>query len=130
MRRSLVLGALLLAGFMAVGAAAPSADLGALAPAIAGISEADAALGRGGGGGGAGGGGGHPGVLDRFASLIQDEFAAGFFIAVAIGLTITVVQRNAGAAVGVLVAALVIGAFLLVPNQVETLFRSVYQFVL
>jgi hypothetical protein len=129
MRRSLVLGALLLAGFMAVGAAAPSADLGALAPAIARISEADAALGRG-GGGGAGGGGGHPGVLDRFASLIQDEFAAGFFIAVAIGLTITVVQRNAGAAVGVLVAALVIGAFLLVPNQVETLFRSVYQFVL
>ena len=39
-------------------------------------------------------------------------------------------QRNAGAAVALLVAAFVIGAFLLVPDQVESTFRTLYNFVL
>lgn len=127
MRRLTALGALLLVGSFGVALAAPSADVGLPVPAITTVSEADAAIGRGGGGGG---GGGHPGVIDRLASLLASEIAAGFYIAVAIGLSVAVMQRNAGAAVALLVAAFVIGAFILVPNQVESLFRSVYQFVL
>jgi hypothetical protein len=127
MRKLTALGALLLVGFFGVALSAPSADVGLPVPAITTVSEADAAIGRGGGGGG---GGGHPGVIDRLASLVASEIAAGFYIAVAIGLSVAVMQRNAGAAVALLVAAFVIGAFILAPNQVESLFRSVYQFVL
>jgi hypothetical protein len=61
---------------------------------------------------------------------LQSELAAIFFIIVAIGISVPIFQRNAGGAVAILVAAVVIGAFLLVPQQVEALFRSVYQFVL
>jgi len=127
MRRSIALAGLFLVGFLGVAAASPGADLGLPVPAITTTSPAQAAIGRGGAGGSEGG---QPGVLKRFFALIQSEVAAGFFIAVALGLAVMVGQRNAGAAVGLLVAAFVIGAFLLVPDQVESLFRSVYNYVL
>lgn len=127
MRKLTALGALLLVGFLGVALAAPSADVGLPVPAITTVSHADAAIGRGGGGSESGG---KPGVLSRLASLLQSELASLFFIVVAIGLAVPIFQRNAGAAVALLVAAFVIGAFLLVPQQVEALFRSIYQFVL
>jgi hypothetical protein len=128
MRRTIALGAALVVGSFGLAISAPSYDLGLPIPAITKMSEADAAgLGRGGGGASEGGG---TGVLQRLSSLLQNEFTSMFFLAVAIGLAVLVGQRNAGAAVGFLVAAFVIGAFLLVPDQVESLFRSTYQFVL
>ncbi|HWC48429.1 MAG TPA: hypothetical protein VG448_06075 [Solirubrobacterales bacterium] len=127
MRRLTALAGLFLVGFLGVAAAAPGTDLGLPIPAITTTSHAQAAIGRGGGGGSEGG---QPGVLKRLGGLFQEEFAGLFFILVAIGLAVLIGQRNAGAAVGLLVAAFVIGAFLLVPNQVESLFRSVYNYVL
>ena len=53
-----------------------------------------------------------------------------FFVVVGIALGVAVFQRNAGAAVAILVAAVVVGAFLLAPNQVESLYRTIYSFVL
>jgi hypothetical protein len=129
MRRLTALGALLLVGSLGVALAAPSADVGMPVPAITTMSQADAAIGRGGAGGEAGAGG-RPQVLSRFASLLQSELAAIFFIVVAIALAAVSLQRNAGAAVAIFVGALVIGAFLLVPEQVESFYRSIYQFVL
>ena len=126
MRRSTALGALLLVGFLGVAAAAPSVDVGLPMPAITTMSHADAAIGRVGGGSE----GGQTQVLKRAASWLQSELASIFFIAVAIGLGVTVGQRNAAAAVALLVAALVIGAFLLVPDQVESFYRSVYSLLL
>ena len=126
MRKLTALGALLLVGFLSVALSAPSADVGLPVPAITTVSEADAAIGR----GGSGGEGARTQVGSRTANLLQNELAPLFFIVVAIALTVAVFQRNAGAAVGILVAAVVIGAFLLVPDQVESLYRSIYQFVL
>ena len=128
MRRLTALGAIFLVGVLGVAAAAPAADVGPSIPAITGISQAEAAIGRGEGPGSEGGG--SPGVLKRLGTLIQGELAGFFYIAVALGLAVTVGQRNAGAAVALLVAAFVIGAFLLVPDQVESTFRTVYNFVL
>jgi hypothetical protein len=127
MRKLTALGALLLVGSFGVALSAPSADVGLPVPAITTVSEASAAgLGRGGGGGE----GARTQVGSRTASLLQNELAPLFFIVVAIALAVAAFQRNAGAAVAILVAAVVVGAFLLVPDQVETFFRSVYQFVL
>lgn len=127
MRKLAALGALILVGSLGAALAAPAGGPGSPVPAITTISRAEAAIGRGGGGGEAGG---KPGVLSRTASLLQNELAAIFFVLVAIALAVPIFQRNAGAAVAVLVAAFIIGAFLLVPEQVESLFRSIYQFVL
>lgn len=129
MRRLTALGAIFLVGFLGVALAAPGADVGPSVPAITGISQAEAAIGRGEGAEGEGGGAA-PGVLKRLGSLIQGELAGFFYVAVALGLAVTVAQRNAGAAVALLVSAFVIGAFLLVPDQVESTFRTVYNFVL
>lgn len=126
MRRLTALGALLLVGFLGVAAAAPSADVGGPVPAISTISHAEAAIGR----GGESGEGGRTQVGSKTASLLQSELAPLFFIVVAIALGAAVFQRNAGAAVAILVAAVVIGAFLLVPDRVESLYRSIYNFVL
>ncbi|HEU5105553.1 MAG TPA: hypothetical protein VFU11_06900 [Solirubrobacterales bacterium] len=127
MRRITALAAVLLVGLLGLALAAPSSDVSLPAPAITTMSEADAAgLGRGGGGGE----GARTQVGSRTASLLQNELAPLFFIIVAIALAVAAFQRNAGAAVAILVAAVVVGAFLLVPEQVETLFRSIYQFVL
>ncbi len=126
MRKLTALGVLLLVGSLAVALSAPSADVGLPVPAITTVSEADAAIGRGGGGGE----GGRTQVGSRTANLLQTELAPLFFIVVAIALAVAVFQRNAGAAVAILVAAVVVGAFLLVPDQVESLYRSIYQFVL
>jgi hypothetical protein len=126
MRRFTALGALLLVGFLGVAAAAPSAGVGGPVPAISTISHANAAIGR----GGQSGEGGRTQVGSKTATLLQSELAPLFFIVVAIALGAAVFQRNAGAAVGILVAAVVIGAFLLVPDQVESLYRSIYNFVL
>lgn len=126
MRKFTALGALLLVGFLGVAVAAPSADVGLPVPAITTTSHADAAIGR----GGEASEGGRTQVGSKTASLLQSELAPLFFIVVAIALGAAVFQRNAGAAVGILVAAVVIGAFLLVPNQVESLYRSIYNFVL
>jgi hypothetical protein len=126
MRKLTALGALLLVGFLGVALAAPSSDVGKSVPAITTVSSAEAAIGRGGGGGE----GARTQVGSRTASLLQNELAPLFFIVVAIALGAAAFQRNAGAAIGILVAAVVIGAFLLVPDQVESLYRSIYQFVL
>ncbi|MBS1861868.1 MAG: hypothetical protein JSS68_09165 [Actinobacteria bacterium] len=128
MRRLTALGAIFLVGFLGVAAATPGADVGPFTQAITGISQAEAAIGRGEGSGAEGAGG--PGVLKRLGSFLQSEVAGIFYIAVAIGLAVTVGQRNAGAAVALLVGAFVIGAFLLVPNLVEQTFRTLYNFVL
>jgi hypothetical protein len=126
MRRLTALGALLLVGSFGVALSAPNADVGLPVPAITKMTEADAAIGRGGGGGE----GARTQVGSRTANLLQSELAPLFFIVVAIALAVAVFQRNAGAAVAILVAAVVVGAFLLVPDQVESLYRSIYQFVL
>ncbi len=128
MRRLTALGALLLVGILGAAAAAPGAEGGLSIPAITSVSHADGAIGRGEGAGAEGGAA--PGVLKRLGTLFQSELAGFFYVAVAIGLAVTVAQRNAGAAVTLLVAAFVIGAFLLVPNQVESTFRTLYNFVL
>lgn len=128
MRRLTATVALLLVGFLGVAVAAPGAEGGLSVPTITSVSQAEAAIGRGEGKGAEGGGA--PGVLKRLGSIFQSELAGIFYIAVAIGLAVTVAQRNAGAAVALLVGAFVIGAFLLVPDQVETTFRSLYNFVL
>lgn len=126
MRKLTALGALLLVGSFCAALSVPSADVGLPVPAITTVSEADAAIGRGGGGGE----GARTQVGSRTANLLQTELAPLFFIIVAIALAVAVFQRNAGAAVAILVAAVVVGAFLLVPDQVESLYRSIYQFVL
>ena len=126
MRKLTALGALLLVGFLGVAAAAPSADVGLPVPAITTMSHADAAIGRGSGSVE----GGRTQVGSKTAALLQSELAPLFFIVVAIALGAAVFQRNAGTAVAILVAAVVIGAFLLVPDQVESLYRSIYSFVL
>ena len=126
MRKLTALGALLLVGSLLAALSAPSADVGLPVPAITTVSHADAAIGRGNGGGE----GAHTQVGSRTASFLQNELAPLFFIVVAIVLAVAAFQRNAGAAVAILVAAVVIGAFLLVPDQVESFYRSIYQFVL
>lgn len=126
MRKLTALGALLLVGSFSVALSAPSADVGLPVPAITTVSEADAAIGRGSGGGE----GARTQVGSRTADLLQNELAPLFFIVVAIALAVAAFQRNAGAAVAILVAAVVVGAFLLVPDQVESLYRSIYRFVL
>jgi hypothetical protein len=127
MRRFTALGVLVLVGSFCAALSAPSADVGLPVPAITSVSEADAAIGRGGGGAEEGG---QSQVLKRTASWLQGELSAIFFIIVAAVLAAAAFQRNAGAAVGILVAAVVIGAFLLVPDQVESLYRSIYRYVL
>lgn len=127
MRRFIALAALLLVGLLGVAAAAPSADLGLPVPAITKATSAEAAYGRGDGGSEGGGG---PGVLSRLGTVLQSELAKVFYLGVACVLGAHLVQRNAGAAVAALVGAFVIGAFLLVPDQVEAAFRAVYNIVL
>jgi len=126
MRKLTALGALLLVGLIGVALSAPSGGVGLPLPAITTVSEADAAIGRGGGGGE----GARTQVGSRTANLLQSELAPLFFIVVAIALGVAVFQRNAGTAVAILVAAVVIGAFLLVPDQVESTYRAIYNFVL
>jgi len=126
MHKLTTLGAVLLVGFLGVALAAPSTDGSTSIPAIATVSHADAAIGRGAGSGE----GARTQVGSRTASFLQNELTPLFFIVVAISLGAAVFQRNAGAAIGILVAAIVIGAFLLVPEQVESFYRSIYQFVL
>jgi hypothetical protein len=126
MRRFTVLAIVIAVGSFGVALAAPSADVGFTVPAISRISHADAAIGRGGGGAE----GARTQVGSRTASWLQSELAPLFFIIVAIVLATAAFQRNAGAAVAILIGAVVIGAFLLVPQQVESFFRAVYQFIL
>lgn len=131
MRRLTALGALILFGFLGAALSAPGADLGLPVPAITTVSHADAAVGRGGGEGeGGGGGGGQIQVLTRIGQWFERELPQAFFPLVALGLGWAALQRNAGAAVGILVGAVVIGAFILAPDKVESLFRAIYQFVL
>lgn len=126
MRRLTALGAVLLVGTLGASLLAPSADAGLPIPTIGAISEAQAAIGRGEGASE----GGQLGVFKRLGSFLQGEFAAVFYVAVAAALAVAVGQRNAGAAVALVVAAFVIGAFLLVPDQVEAAFRAIYNTVL
>ncbi len=93
------------------------------------ITHADAAISRGSATGG-GGGGQATQAGQKAAQLLQGWLAPLLFIGTAIGIGAAAVQRNAGLAVVTIVLALVIGAFVLVPNQMETMFRSIYQFVL
>lgn len=115
----------ILVGTLGVAMAAPGSDAGLSIPAITTVETAEAAIGRGEGGGDASG----AQVSKRGAGWLQSFFTPLFFIGLALGLTALVVQRNAGAAVALLVASVVIGAFLLVPDQVESFYRSIYQFV-
>jgi hypothetical protein len=127
MRKLTALGALFLVGSLGVALAAPSANEGLPVPAITTVSHADAAIGR--GNGGAEGTGGHTG--SRVASWLQGELTQVFFVLVAIGLGVAAFfQRNAGQAVAIFVGAVVVGAFLLAPDQVEAAFQRFYQFVL
>lgn len=127
MRRLTALGALVLFGCLGAALSAPSADVGLPMPTITTVSSADAAVGR---GGGESEGGGQIQVLTRIGQIVEREFPKLFFPGVAILLSVAAVQRNAGAAVAILVAAVVIGAFLLAPDQVQSLFHAIYQFVL
>ena len=126
MRRLTALGAALLVGLLGATLLAPSPDAGLPVPAIGTVSEAKAAIGRGEGGAQ----GGQTQVGSKTAAWLQGELAPLFYMVVAISLAAAVFQRNTGAAVGILVAAVVIGAFLLVPDQVESLYRSIYNSVL
>lgn len=126
MRKFTALGALVLVGFLGVAAAAPSADVDMPLPAITQLSHADAAIGRGGGAGE----GGSTQVGKKTASWLQEQAGPIFFIAVAFVLAGVSLKRDAGAAVAILIAAVVIGAFLLVPDRVEVLYRSIYNTVL
>ena len=126
MRRARALGALVLVVCSAQAFAAPSADMGFGVPAISSVQQAQAAIGRGGGGGEAG----QTHVGTRTANWLQGELLPLFYIAVAAALIVATFQRNAGAAFAVLVAAVVIGAFLLAPDRVEAFFNAVYQIIL
>jgi hypothetical protein len=126
MRRSTALGAVLLVGLLGAMLFAPGADAGLPVPAIGTISEATAAISRGEGSSE----GGQTQVGSKTAAWLQGELAPLFFIVVAIALAAAVGQRNAGAAVLILIAAVVIGAFLLVPDRVESLYRAIYNTVL
>lgn len=95
---------------------------------ITSIEKADAAISRGGGGGEGGGSASQAG--EKTARLLQGWVAPLIFILTAIGIGIAAFQRNAGLAVVVVVLALVIGAFTLVPDQVEAWFKDIYRFVL
>lgn len=122
-----ILGSVLLLSVLGVAMAAPSVDAGEPVSALV-ISEAAAAIGRGSGGDASEGGG--TGAGSRAASWLQGEVIPIFFIVIAIALAVVAMQRNAGAAVAILVAAVVVGAFLLVPDQVESFFRAIYDLVL
>ncbi|HEX7244023.1 MAG TPA: hypothetical protein VF245_00480 [Solirubrobacterales bacterium] len=126
MRKSIALAAVLLVGSFGIALAAPSADVGLPMPAITTLSHADAAIGRGGGAGE----GARTQVGSRTASWLAGELIPLFFLIIAIALMAVSLQRNAGAAVAILVAAVVIGAFLLVPDSVEAFFRTIYNLVL
>ena len=126
MRRASALGALVLVICSAQAFSAPSADVGLSVPALSAVEQAQAAIGRGGGGGEAG----QSHVLSRTASWLQGELTSIFYVVVAVVLGVMAFKRDAGAAIAILIAALVIGAFLLVPDQVESFFRAFYQLVL
>lgn len=126
MRRARALGALVLVVCSAQAFAAPSADVDFGVPALSSVEQAQAAIGRGGGGGEAG----QAHALSKTATWLQGELIPLFFLVVAIVLGVVAFQRNAGAAVAILVAAVVIGAFLLVPDQVEAFLRDVYRLIL
>lgn len=92
------------------------------------LDKAEAAIGR--GNGGAGGGADASQAGDKAATLLQGWVAPMIFILAAIGIGVAAFQRNAGMAVVVVVLALVIGAFTLVPDQVEAWFKDIYRYVL
>lgn len=125
--RKLTLGALVLVGWLATALAVPSADVGAPISALTTTQQAQAAIGRGGGGEGEGGG---TQVGKRAASWLSGEVIAPFLIVVGLAVGAMAMQRNAGAAVAILVAAVVVGAFLLVPDKVEAWFRQIYNLIL
>lgn len=129
MRRLTALGALILFGCLGASLSAPSADLGLPMPAITTVSHADAAVGRG-GGGAEGEGGAQVQVVSRISRWFEQELPNAFFPLVAIGLGWAALQRNAGAAVGTLVFAVVVGPFIFAPDQLESLFNALYRFVL
>ena len=129
MRKLIAIGALCLLGLLGAAMAAPSAEPSAV-QGITGITHAEAAISRGGGEEESGGGGSATQGGQKTAKLLQGWFTPLLFILTAIGIGVAASQRNAGQVVLVVVLALVIGAFLLVPDQMEGWFKQIYQFVL
>jgi hypothetical protein len=128
MRKVIVIGALCLIGSFGAAMAGPGGQSIGLVPHV---SEARAAIGRGGGGGGGEGGGGSAlQVFPRLKTLVGTAIASLLFVVTGAAVGIAAMQRNMGLAFVAVVLSLVIGAFVLAPDQVEAWFKSIYQFVL
>jgi hypothetical protein len=129
MRNLLAIGALCLVGSLAAELAAPTVAVPPNAQDLVGITQAEAAIGRG-GGGGEGGGGNVLQIGPRTANLAKSIGVPLLFIFAAGGIAWAALERRAGAAVVVIVLSIVIGAFLLEPGQVKQTFISIYRYVL
>jgi len=132
MKRSILTVVVCLVGLLGAVMAAPTTTYVASSPldklALVSAEPAEAAISRGGGEGG--GGGRASQVGSNTARLLQGVITPLIFILAAIGIGVAAFQRNAGMAVAVIVLALVVGAFTIVPNQVEGWFKEVYNFIL
>lgn len=132
MKRSILTVAACLVGLLGLIMAAPTTRYVASPSvnklALISVDSAGAAISRGGAEGG--GGGRASQVGSNTARLLQGVITPLIFILAAIGIGVAAFQRNAGMAVAVIVLALVVGAFTIVPNQVEGWFKEVYNFIL
>ena len=126
MRRSIVIGVLVLLGVIGGGAAAPSHG-GSLV--LASISEASAAISRGGGEGEEGGASPLQ-VGGKSRNLLVGWIGPLIFVVAAILVGVAAGRRDTGAAAIVIAFSLVIGALVFVPDLVKSLFISIYQYVL
>jgi hypothetical protein len=129
MRNSIAIGVLCVVGSFGAVMAAPSAELSSPVQGIANITHAEAAVSRGGAEEGGGGGNATQGGANA-AHLLQHWFTPLLFVLTAIGIGAASLQRNAGQVVLIVVLALLIGAFLLVPTQMEGWFKQIYQVLL
>jgi hypothetical protein len=127
MHKAIVIGALCLVGSFGAALAGPGGQPVGLIPHV---TEAQAAIGRGGGGGGEGGGGSALQVFPKLKTLVGTAIASLLFVVTGAAVGIAAMQRNMGLAFVAVVLSLVIGAFVLAPDQVEAWFKSIYQFVL
>jgi hypothetical protein len=134
MRKVIVIGAMCLVGTFGAAMAGPGGHSTGLVP-IPQTSEASAAIGRGGGGGSEGSSEGGSGgsalqVFPRLKTLAGTAIASLLFVITGAAIGVAAMQRNMGFAVVAVVLSMVIGAFVLAPDQVEAWFKSIYQFVL
>jgi hypothetical protein len=129
MRKLLAIGALCLVGSLAAEMAAPSIAAPTVAQGLVGVSQTEAAIGRG-SGGAEGDGGNILQVGSKTANILKSIATPCLFVLTAFFVGVAVVERKPSMAILVIVLAVVIGAFLLEPGQVKETFISIYRYVL